>query len=301
MTYIIIGVVIVIVILCFFSVCVRLAVLNPFKTIYYAVKDFYFYIRHKKKNECPVGKLELYTGLFGRGKTLSLVRQIVTILYKKYNGKKVWSKEHKCFILQRVHVLSNVDLKIPYEKLVSLEQVVNTAEKNIKIEKYKKERVINLVLIDEMSVQLNSREFKKNLNAQMLNTILCCRHYNMSVYGSSQRFSHCDALLRQVTQDVIECKKIWRFQVQHVYDAYELENATNIKDVPYKRRTGFFVRDKDYEAYDTRAVVSNLKKSWESGDMLSEKDILELQCNGGINISTDEPKKGLFSRLKKRL
>lgn len=42
--------------------------------------------------------------------------------------------------------------------------------------------------MDELSVQMNSRSFKDNFNAYFLNTLLCCRHYHISFYGSAQRF-----------------------------------------------------------------------------------------------------------------
>ena len=98
---------------------------------------------------------------------------------------------------------------LPYEKLVSLEQLVRCAEKNKDIDYENDTLTITIALIDEMSVQLNSREFKKNINGQLLGTILCCRHYHMNIIGTAQRFNHTDALVRQVTQDVIECDNVY--------------------------------------------------------------------------------------------
>lgn len=199
-------------------------------------------------------------------------------------------------------MLSNVDLTgIPYEKLVSLEQLVKCAENNAEVDKLNDTLTITIALIDEMSVQLNSREFKKNINGQLLNTILCCRHYHMSIIGTAQRFGHVDALIRQVTQEVVECNKVWRLQRQYVYDAYELENTNDITKIRPLYRTGFFVHNKDYANYNTLAVVGQLVKSWETGDMLSDKEILDLQCNSSLNIEVPEEKKKKkrFSKIKK--
>ena len=40
----------------------------------------------------------------------------------------------------------------------------------------------------------------------------------------------------------------------------------------------WFVRDKDYNAYDTLAVVDNLRKKVEEGDLLTESEILANQA-----------------------
>lgn len=37
--------------LLWYSVIARLIVLHPFKTIYYGVRDLYFYFKHKQYNE----------------------------------------------------------------------------------------------------------------------------------------------------------------------------------------------------------------------------------------------------------
>ena len=48
---------------------------------------------------------------------------------------------------------------------------------------------------------------------------------------------------------------------------------------PLARRC-WFVKDSDYNAYDTLACVGNLKKAMESGKMLTEEEILALQVAG---------------------
>ena len=261
----------------------RLVVKNPLKTVFYAVKDLYEYIVHHKYNECPTGKIIAYTALFGGGKTLSVVHY-VTSLYYRYDGLKVWDRERKKFVTQRIHVISNVNLLIPYEQFVSLEQIVRVSEKFHQIDLENDTLTVTVVLGDEFSVQLNSREFKKNIDPLFLNTLLTCRHHHILMVYDAQRFNHVDALLRQVTLVVVECKKKWRFMLQYEYDAFEMENAVNPTLLTPRFRGGWFVRDKDYNAYDTLACVGNLKKSFEKGDMLTEEQILALQCNQGVNM-----------------
>lgn len=256
----------------------RCAVLHPFAMALYGVKDFYHYLRRKGYNLCGTGELVAYTGLFGKGKTLSAVHK-VTKAYHKYDGKLVWCPRRKQFVTQHIKVISNVALDIPYENFVSLEQIVLAAERNQEYDDEHHTLTVTLVLGDEFSVQMNSRNFKTNIDPLFLNTILTCRHYYISLYYTAQRFGHVDALLRQVTSYVIDCDKLWRFQRLKYYDAWDLENASNTQLIaPFSRRC-WFVKDSDYNAYNTLACVGNLKKAMKEGDMMSEEEILKLQQN----------------------
>lgn len=263
-------------------VSLRLAAEHPFLSLYYSLIDSYHWIIHKGYNNCPTGEMIAYTAHFGKGKTLSAVHQIAKY-YKKYNNKKVWDRQKKRFVTQKIHIISNVQFNNieHYEMLESLQQIVNNAYINREIDEEQDTRTVLLVLIDEASVQLNSRNFKSNIPPDFLNTLLTSRHYHMSCFYTSQKFNLTDKLLRDVTQNVIECKKLWRFQVQYIYDGTTLENASNPSGVRPIRRTGFFIRNKDFNQYDTLAVVDNLKKSVDTQDFLSEKEILELRASKG--------------------
>lgn len=254
----------------------RCAVFHPVSITVYGVLDAYHYILHKGGNTLHTGELVAYTGLFGRGKTLSAVHRVVTA-YNHYNGKPVWCPRRKKMVEQRVHIISNVALCVPYEDFVSLEQIVLAAERQREYDDAHDTLTVTLVLGDEFSVQMNSRSFKTNIDPLFLNTILTCRHYYISLYYTAQRFGHVDALLRQVTSYVVECDKLWRFQRQSYFDAWDMEQATSSQLVKPFRKSCWFVRDADYNAYNTLACVGNLKKSMKAGDMMSESEILALQ------------------------
>lgn len=278
----------------------RIAVHNPHLVIYYLFHDVPMYFIHKEWRVCPTGTLLAYTALFGKGKTLSVVHYIRQ-LYFKYNDLLIWDRDRKKWVRQKIHVISNVDLDIPYERFVSLEQIVRVSEKFHDTDYKNDTLTVTLVLGDEFSVQMNSREFKKNIDPMFLNTLLTCRHHHISMIYDAQRFNHVDALLRQVTGYVVECNKIWRFMVQIQYDAYELENASNPTLIMPVVRFGWFVRDEDYKAYDTLACVGNLKKAVEKGDMMSESEILALQCNQTGNMDlVSKPSKKYIKNMKKR-
>ena len=285
---------------CFLSVCVRVVLLHPVNTVRYAVTDTYKYIKYKKWRDCATGQLLCFVGLFGKGKTLSAVHYIVRN-YKKYNDRLVYDFDREKWVTQKVHVISNVELSIPYEKFESLSQIVHVADTMRERDKQNDTLTVTLVLGDEFSVQLNSRSFKSNIDPLFLNTLLTCRHHHISLIYTTQRFNHVDALLRQVTSAVVTCNKCWRIMVHGEYDAYELENAADPTQVKARRRFGWFIQDSDYSAYDTLACVGNLSKSCKEGDMLSEDQILALQQNQGVNMEAVSKPSRSYIRTQKKM
>ena len=286
--------------LCSAFVPFRVALLHPIKTISKGVIDLYKWIRYKRWNECVMGRLIAYVGLFGKGKTLSAVHFIMS-KHKQYDGRKIYDFNRKKWVTQRIHIISNVELKnVKYEKFSSLVQIIQAAERFKKIDIEENTLTCIYVLGDEFSVQLNSRAFKKNIDPLFLNTLLTCRHHHISLIYTSQRFNHVDALLRQVTSFVVTCDKKWRYMVHGQYDAFALENATDPTLVNPMRKFGWFVTDADYNAYDTLACVDNLSKSCTTGDMLNEKDILALQQNNALGMDGVLKPSRKFVRMSKK-
>lgn len=298
MTIILIAI---IVFMCYLRVEVRLALLHPISTLKYLVIDPILYIHDRTYDRYDGGQLNCYDAHFGGGKTLS-VTHYVRILYERYNNKRIYDRQRKKWVLQKMLILSNVELKgVEYfEKLESLKQVVECAQRNKEIDEKNDTRTCVIVLLDEASSELNSRNFKTNIDANFLNTLITSRHFHMSLYYTSQKFKLVDALLRSVTQRVIWCDKRWRFMVQHFYDADEMEYATNPEMVKPFRRKGFFITNKDFGNYDTLATVERLDRDTKNGDMLSEAEILALRGDFyGDNDSVSKPSKKL-RRLRKQ-
>lgn len=290
----------------YLSVCIRLTIFHPIKFIKNITIDAVNYIRYKKWRHCMFGgRLICYEGLFGKGKTLTAVHKVTT-LYNRYNGKLVYDPERKKWVKLNIKVLSNVELNgIPYERFVSLSQIVKIANTIKEYDKKNDTSTVTIALGDEFSVQLNSRSFKSNIDAHFLNTLLTCRHHGggpcggISLIYTAQRFQHVDKLLRDVTTSVIQCDKVWRFQTLKEYDAFEIENASNTSMVKPLRRFGWFVQNSDYNAYDTKACVANLAKSCADGDMLTDKEILDLQCPGIVdNDAVTRPSRKLKKMRK---
>ncbi len=274
--------------------------LYPKQIIKYAIPDMIKYIYYKKYNECPFGFLDAYIGYFGSGKTLSAVYKVMQ-WYKRFNGKTVYCKRRKKFVKQQIIILSNVKITaVPYREFTSMDQIIQFTDEKENLEDELDVLLVLLVLGDEFSTQMNSRNFKSNLDALTLNTILTCRHYRIGILYQTQRFQHVDALLRQVTGYVIECRKFWRGVVWNYYNAWEMENVNTPLTLKPFRRKFVFVEDRHYNAYDTFAVVNNLKRSLEAGDMLTSKEILELQNFNPNNDMIVHPSRK-YKRMQKKM
>ena len=280
----------------------RCMIFHPFKTVFYAIKDLILYIRRHGWNNLKTGEIVCFCGMFGRGKTLSVVHHIVAKKYRKKDGKLVWCSERKKLVRQRVHIISNVHLNgVSYEKFVSLEQIVKISDYMHDYDIANDCKTVVLVLGDEFSVQLNSRNFKTNIDPLFLNTLLTCRHHNIALYLTAQRFAHMDALMRQVTLYVVECSKLWRFQRLYYYDAWDMECANNPQMIKQCKPAGcWFVTDKDYNSYDTMACVENLKKDMKAGNMMTEAEILALQQNTPTDMdAVTKPSRKYVRRMRK--
>lgn len=276
--FIIIIIFVIFIIACIFNTFLRTIVTNPIKTISYGIIDGIKYFTEHRYDAMQTGRLICYCALFGGGKTLSCVHYVKS-LYTRYNNKRIYDLNRKKFVTQKVHIISNVDLMgVPYEHFESLSQIVRVAEKFKKIDDENNTLTCTVVLGDEFSVQMNSRNFKSNIDPLFLNTLLTCRHHHIMLVYNAQRFQHVDALLRQVTTYVVQCRKIWRVVVQDTYDAYTLENSSDPTLVKSIGSNGWFVTNKDFESYDTLATVGNLKRAVESGDMESEIEIINRQA-----------------------
>ncbi len=287
------------------SMSFRYLILHPFKTLRHMLADIFLYFKHKKKNNAPYGDVCSYVAhsavSFGCGKTLSAVNYVVS-LYNRYNNKKVWDMERKKFVTQKIHILSNVMLtSVPYEKLVSLKQFVQAVNTAYSDDLANNTCTVTYLLVDEAGAQFNSRQFKSNFDGLFIKTLLTSRHFKASVILTSQRQNMIDALMRQITNVVIACKKVWRFQYLYYYDGYELETAQNPATVEPFRKRVWLISDRNFNLYNTFELVDDLQKSCESGDMLSEEQILQLQCNSSANPDAVLKNSKAYRRNRNRL
>ena len=211
----------------------------------YSVKDFYLYFRKKKYKDFNYFGITMFVGMFGKGKTLSMVRKARQI-YAQYGDS--------------VGFISNIELKgIPYEPLISFEQICNLGEQE-------NNRKGTIVLIDEVSSVLSHRNYAK-FPIEMLNVLTQQRKKRVYIMCTAQRFFMVDKLFRAITTYVVDCDKYWRFQRNKYFDAWELENATNSALLRHKGIAWFFVKDKDFNSYETLQLITrNASEDFISND-----------------------------------
>ena len=238
----------------------RSLLFNPHFVLYYSVRDIYEYFAYRLYNKAKTGKLDCYVAPFGGGKTLSMA-QYIHKFNKRYNGKTYYDSSRETFVTQRVIVLSNFVVNgVDCVPLRTLQDVVEFTQNQPKFDAENNTRTVLLVAIDEASCQLNSRNFAKNIDALFLNTLITCRHYNINFIYSSQKFNLTDKLLRDVTQRVIVCKKVWRVVSLKYYDATLVENEGMTETLKPLRSSSWFCRNMHFKLYDTLACVDNMTK-----------------------------------------
>lgn len=211
---------------------------NLFYVIGYAFKDLYFYIKEKKWRLFGDYGIHLYIAMFGHGKTLSIAHKCQK-LYRQYGNSLLF--------------VSNIKLcGIPYVELKNFNQLLELGD-----EENADKHVGYVVVIDEVQALLNNRNYQ-NFPLALLGMLCEQRKRHICIYASCQRFFMVDKLFRSITTYVIDCNKYWRFQHNSYYDAWDYENSMNPQLVKRIKHKWWFVRDIDYNSYDTTQMVSKL-------------------------------------------
>lgn len=216
----------------------RCFLMNLHLVYYYGMKDIYMYFTRRKWKDFNYYGIDMFIGMFGHGKTLSMTNKAKRI-YKKFG--------------QDVLFLSNYKLNgIPYVPLTNFNQIVEIGKENEQLDKYKG----IVVLIDEIEDVLSHRNYA-SFPLQMLNVLTQQRKLHVYIMCSAQRFFMVDKLFRSITTHAIDCNKYWRFQHIVYYDAWDYENAMNSQMLRPIANYWWFVKDEDFNCYDTSQLIDN--------------------------------------------
>lgn len=244
----------------------RCIILNLHRICWYLGVDIIDYIINRKWNEWNGFGLNIYVGMFGKGKTLSATRYVI-LNAKKYN----------------LNVVSNIKLNgIEYTPLTNWQQIVDCPGNTI-------------ILIDEISTVFNARNWK-DFNINLLFQLLQCRKNKKEIVATAQRFAHVDKLLRDITYNVIDCNKKWRFLHNTYYDGWDYENCMNRDFLSRVWHNWYFVRNKDYQSYDTSEIIDNAKRT----EFVSNEEIQARRGEVTYNeLAVSKPGKKLKKFMKK--
>ena len=154
-----------------------------------------------------------------------------------------------------------------------------------------------VVLIDEIEDLLSHRNYA-NFPLSMLNTLTQQRKAKIYIMCSAQRFFMVDKLFRSITTHVIDCNKYWRLQHMRYFDAWDYENAMNAQLVKQITHKWWFVKNSDFECYDTSQMISDL----DSENFISNEDsIIRKGLDATVNIdAVAKPSRKLKKARKKK-
>lgn len=249
----------------------------------YACIDVFTYFKHKHYNEFRgYGKIVLYAAsgsqVFGSGKTASMIHEVLNI-YHKYDGLKVWCPDLQEFVIQRLHIISNVELyDVPYIKFENINQFVD-------IDKYEFGPMdVTIYLLDESGAIFNSREFRDNISTEFLTRLLQSRKNKVCMYMTSQRLQFTDKILREICSVVVECRKRWRIIRCREFSPLDLEYAVNPEIVRPLLTRYWFATNDDFGSYNSFQLVEQLRKKYKAGDYLTTSEILETYGSTGSDL-----------------
>lgn len=281
----IVYIIVIIVALCF--PFVRCLVLNLHNVGIYSIYDLVDYIIHQKWNLFKEYGIDMFVGMFGHGKTLSMTHR-ARKLYKRFGNSLLFVSNYQLNGIPYVPLVNFNQLlelgeeqsdyytdeeensgKIPpwyfyedgalnadmYVDFVPTEWDENgdvlTSEPRVKRWKYQG----TVVLIDEIEDVLSHRNYA-SFPLQLLNVLTQQRKKHVYIMCSAQRFFMVDKLFRCITTHVIDCNKYWRFQNMKYYDAWDYENAMTPQLVKSLRSRWWFVKNKDFKCYSTEQMIS---------------------------------------------
>lgn len=266
-----------------FNAYFRCFVLHPHLVFYYSVLDVCRKIKHRKDITFEKYGIDMFIGMFGKGKTLTMTHQ-VRKLYQQFGD--------------RLRIVSNYELKgIPYIPLTNFNQLLNFAgvdaeEVDAVVDDLNPmwpenfddllespdpsvdagfidpddlagagdEYVGTVVCIDEISSILSNRNYA-NFPLELLGLLCQPRKKRVYIMCTAQRFFMVDKLFRALTSRVYDCNKIWRLAGYRIYDAWDYEQATSSTILSSIGAGCWFVRDVDYCSYSTDELVTKNKAS----------------------------------------
>lgn len=222
----------------------------------YFVYDLLTYLYYRKFCIFYGWGIHLYTGKFGSGKT-SVMTVKALELCEKYPQLHVLTN----------YTLSNFPEHTDIIKLRSAEDILN-APKN------------TIVLIDEIGTIFNSRDFssgKRSVPKPVFQHLCQCRHRNMMILGTVQRFNLLDKQIRDITATVTECHTTLKHPFARKFTAlcydieeYEAYTANKLyKPLPFD--SYLYIQSERYRhLYDTDEMVDGMLHC----DYLSDEEIL---------------------------
>ena len=259
--------------------------------LWWLLKDFFGYVKRKGWKEFNEWGLHIYLGKFGAGKTCTMVHDAYR-LCKKYQGLTIVTNLK----------LMNFPEDTTILPLNSIQDILNAPNNTI-------------VLVDEIGTIFNSRDFANGktkdgeggLPKILFQHICQCRHRNIMIFGTVQRWGFLDKQLREITADVTVCEGWWfhpfvRMITNYIYDPehYNMFYQSPIRPLVPIGYNVWIQSDFYRGLYDTTEMVDTLLTM----EYISDEDIernRQFDLLGLAPPPTDKKEeKRTRSRLSKR-
>lgn len=254
------------------------------KILRYAISDIRHYIKFdkgKQKSGYIYGYVADTGKPFGSGKTLTMVNVAASIA----------NSETKRPVVIYSNIRTNIS-KANNIRIHSFDELLNYLDKC-------KDDVLNILLIDEIGIQFNSRSFSTNFTPDFLAKLCTCRKYNLIILYTAQSFNMVDKIFRELTTSVFVCSHKWRFFKYKEFNPLDFEN--NLKSnilVPVSKKK-YFATDELYSLYDTLEAFESIKKDVKTGNYLSREEIIKNYDSHTFDNTSRKHSKSIFRRRVK--
>lgn len=177
----------------------------------------------------------VFVGLYGNGKTLSMVREAHRLFKRGYNCYSNCAVSFQSGVIERWQDLLDVP---PH----------------------------SVILLDELPNLLNNYNFK-SMPDNLFSLLSQNRKIDIRIMATAQVFDDSVKKFRTLTKYIIVCNRLGRLTVNNFYNQKQFSRGDSVKKVSFRR---FFVaEDYMYNLYNTLEFIKKLKSDSEKGPAIS--------------------------------
>jgi len=238
---------------------------------------------------------QIYHGMQGRGKTLSMV----------YHARKLKKRYPKLLVVANIHLRDLEAVRVNSEAellaITSSDEFKSQSWQLTHYIYYQSHDALLMLLrrarnghfgvhfmIDEIHQYFHSHD-SKSMPVWVVQIFSQQRKQYLLVTGTVQVWENVIKALREQIQNLIQCNRVTWIITQTVVDPLEFENEYGERTAPVKKK-GFFFMSKDIrESYDTRQLIESGREIFGGGDM-----------NVKVNMPQEAKKTGMFAKKPAR-
>lgn len=217
------------------------------------LRSLYFCLRYPIKKDGIFGVICI-SALPGEGKTLFLTNELE-------NKRKNFLKHKK-----EIEIYTNFGYKNETEPLESIEMLYKLMERQQKLHEEGKTVPQILIGLDELTTMFNARKYQ-DFPIDLIMVLCGSRHLNTRIYYTCQSFDHVDKYFRDLTNLIIQMKKInsylyLTFAIQNKANYLKLKEKDGLKDIGILNYyTSMLINPSKpiWNLYDTHASMESIR------------------------------------------